>query len=667
MHSDEIIPLSIKRLLSDEKYLIPIYQRNYDWGEKESLQLIQDIADFASTKKGKKYYIGSLVVFVRSKEGQEYFETIDGQQRLTTLTILMDVLKTLPEVKDMVSWFVPGRLTYDHRPESDDALLLLSQGKLSDHPSANSIVDVFRIIQKNIKSILADKDLSLEDFVHYLLSNVIIMRIPVPRDTELNHYFEIMNSRGEQLEKHEVLKASLMDSLDEKYHILFNEIWEACSSLSSYVQMNFKPNVRSLIFTTSWADLQFYDFDSLNNQFIHLEDNSEEDDAENGYLSRTLSQLFEDAGLNKKYPLPDSDDKDEGNDRFGSIINFSNLLLHALKVMYHTDEEYDPDIDREIRLDDKRLVDIFGLVLSSCSDKSCFVKRFIMALLNIRWLFDRFIIKRENYNGKEGWSLKDVKKYERSKINYVGTFSGDTDDDNEVSRDIRMLEAMFHVSAPTQIYKHWMNAILYYVYNQDLIDPNEFREYLYTLACSYMLDRYLCEKEERVAFEDIIYKNDGHATNNTITWAMIDNGCDVENFVFNFYDYVTWKSNTKKYNKFDFTYRTSVEHFYPQTPMVGYQELTDETGLNDFGNLCLISRGMNSKFSNNMPVAKYKNFGNEAIAQELSIKLNEMMDVVREKGDWGEEEIAEFETFAREKILQAVMVGCRRKDISIKE
>lgn len=664
MHNDEIIPLSIKRLLSDEKYLIPIYQRNYDWGEKESLQLIQDIADFASMKKEKKYYIGSLVVFVRIKDGQEYFETIDGQQRFTTLTILMDVLKTMPEVKEMVSWFVPGRLTYDHRPEFDDALLLLSQGKLSDHPSANNIVDVFRIIQKNIKNILADKDLRLEDFVDYLLSNVIIMRIPVPRDTELNHYFEIMNSRGEQLEKHEVLKAGLMNCLDEKYHILFNEIWEACSSLSSYVQMNFKLNVRNLIFNTSWTDLQIFDFDSLNNQFVQLEDNSEEDDAENGYLSRTLSQLFEDAVLNKKYPLPDSNDKDESNDRFGSIIDFSNLLLHALKVMYHTDEEYDPNVDREIRLDDKRLVDIFGMVLSHCSNKSSFVKRFIIALLNIRWRFDRFIIKRENYNGKEGWSLKDVKKYDGKKINYVGTFCGDTDD-SEVSKDIRMLEAMFHVSAPTQIYKHWVNAILYYVYKKELIDLNDFRNYLYTLACSYMLDRYLCEKNKRVAFEDIIYTNDGHATNNTITWTMIDNGCDVENFVFNFYDYVTWKNNPKKYNKFDFTYRTSVEHFYPQTPMVGYQKLTDETGLNDFGNLCLISRGMNSKFSNNMPVAKYKNFGNEAIAQELSIKLNEMMDVVREKGDWGEEEIAEFETIARKKILQAVMDGCQRKDISI--
>lgn len=667
LHSDEIMPLSIRRLFSEDKYRIPIYQRNYDWGEKESLQLIQDIADFASTRKEKKYYIGSLVVFARNKEGQEYFETIDGQQRLTTLTILMDVLKTKQEVKDKVSWFVPGRMTYDHRPESDEALFLLFQGKLSDHQSANSIVDVFRIIQKNIKSIVADNGLSLEDFVDYLLSNVIIMRIPVPRDTELNHYFEIMNSRGEQLEKHEVLKANLMNSLDEKCHFLFNEIWEACSSLNSYVQMNFKTSIRNLIFSSSCVNLQHDDFDSLNDQFLHLEKNSGEDDFENGHLSRTLSQLFDDAASNKKYRLPDSDDKDAGNDRFGSVINFSNLLLHALKVMYHTDEEYDPDVDREIRLDDKRLIDIFSMVLSHCSDKSSFVRRFIMALLKIRWLFDKYIIKRENYGGKEGWSLKDIKMYESNKINYIGTFCGDTDDDNEVSKDIRMLEAMFHVSAPTQIYKHWMNAVLYYVYSQDSIDPDEFREYLYTLACSYMLDRYLCEKDMRVAFEDIIYKNNGEATNSTITWSMIDNGCDVENFVFNFYDYVTWKNNTKKYNKFDFTYRSSVEHFYPRTPMPGHQALTAETGLDDFGNLCLISRGMNSKFSNNMPVAKCNNFGNEALAQELSIKLNEMMDVVRIKNDWGEEEIAEFENIARNRILDAIKLGSRQKDISVKE
>ena len=432
--------------------------------------------------------------------------------------------------------------------------------------------------------------------------------------------------------------------------------------------MNFNPHLRNLLFTSNWADLQFYDFDTLNNRFIHLEDDCEDDDADNGYLSRTLSQLFDDAALNKKYSLPESDEKDEGNDRFGSIINFSNLLLHVLKVMYHNDDEYDPVIDQDIRLDDKRLLDIFAMVLAHCKDKSSFIKRFIIALLRIRWLFDRFVIKRENYNGREGWSLKDVKKYERSKINYVGTFNDDNDDDNDVSRDIRMLEAMFHVSAPTQIYKHWMNAILYYVYKCDngIVDPKEFREYLYSLACSYMLDRYLCSKDVRISFEEIIYRNSGIASNHIINWRLIDNGCDVENFVFNFYDYITWKNNVSKYNKFDFTYRTSVEHFYPQTPMPGYPELTDETGLNDFGNLCLISRGMNSKFSNNMPVAKFKNFGNEAITQELSIKLNEMMDIVREKGEWGKKEIEEFEAMARNKILRALEKGCQQLNLSIK-
>ena len=93
------------------------------------------------------------------------------------------------------------------------------------------------------------------------------------------------------------------------------------------------------------------------------------------------------------------------------------------------------------------------------------------------------------------------------------------------------------------------------------------RDRLYTLACTYMLDRFLCE--EKTDFETIIYKTNFEATNKSIKWDMIDNGCDVENFIFNFYDYITWKANPQKYPKFEFTYRTSVEHFYPQHAMDG--------------------------------------------------------------------------------------------------
>lgn len=666
MHKDNIQPLNIQELLSQDEYRIPIYQRNYDWGEKESLQLLEDIADYASMKKDKKYYIGSVVVFVRNKGLDEYYETIDGQQRLTTLTILMNVLCSMDGLKHRMSWFKRVNLSYDHRVEADEAIRMLAEGRLSNHPSAESISEVYRVIQKSLLNILASKGIVLCDFVNYLLSNVIIMRIPVPCDTELNHYFEIMNSRGEQLEKHEVLKANLMNHLEEDNDTLnlFNDIWEACADMSTYVQMNMTSNLRDIVFSKNWTDLQYDVFDSLLSEYRHINDNTNKDDKEYGCVCRSMTQLFDDADNNVKYELPDSDKNSfGGNDRFGSIINFPNFLLQVLKVMYHEEKDYQKGIDNDIKLDDKRLIDIFQMVLFSYEDKCSFVKRYIMALLKIRNLFDTFVIKRESYNGKEGWSLKVLKKY-KSNVNYVSTFSvneNEDEDEDEASKDIRMLEAMFHVSAPTQIYKHWLNAILYYIKNEKSIEPKVMRNKLYTLACTYMLDRYLCE--DKINFESFIYKKDFHATNGTIHWEMIDKGCDVENFVFNFYDYLTWKLDKRKYAKFEFTYRTSVEHFYPQHAMDGYPQLDKNSSLHNFGNLCLISRGMNSKFSNNMPKAKFENFSRGEGVSDLSLKLNEMMDIVRQTGQWSTLEINDFESKARERLRNGIKEGTRLNNV----
>lgn len=656
MNSQEITPLNIKSLLSEGRYIIPIYQRNYDWGEKEALQLIEDITDYASSNSSKNYYIGSVIVFVRYKDGQEYFEIIDGQQRLTTLTILLSLLRSFNECKVSLSWFDKSNLLYDHRHEAEEAIRRLSENQLYNNHGSGSITEVYRIMQKNILNILKEKGITLIDFVNYLLSKVIIMRIPVPKDTELNHYFEIMNSRGEQLEKHEVLKASLMNCIDKRYHLLFNDIWEACSDMDTYVQMKFKPQIRTVLFSKNWADLTEKKFDEIYIDYIGIVDWDDDKEETSEYVSRTIEKLFEDATNNVKYTIPD-DSEEKGNDRFGSIINFSNFLLHTLKIMYFFDEnEYKESIDKEIKLDDKRLIDIFSTVVDSCKDKSGFVKRFIMALLKMRNLFDMYIIKREYYNSKESWSLKSLKKYDSNKTNYIGTFSGN-DNEDEVSKDIRMLEAMFHVSAPTQIYKHWLNAALLYVYKEENINPSDFRDYLYKIACTYMLDRYL--SENKTEFEDIIYKNEGAAKNKSICWDFIDRGCDVENFIFNFYDYLTWKSNPRNYSKFEFTYRTSVEHFYPQTPMTGYPTLDKSSGLHSFGNLCLISRGMNSKFSNNMPMAKYENFCNDGVLDELSLKLKEMMELAKEKGEWFTDEIYEFEDAAKTRLLQGIQAGCK--------
>ena len=653
--------------------MIPIYQRNYDWGEREALQLLEDISDYAQKNKEQDkeqdkgqdkeqpYYIGSAVVFLRTAHGETYFETIDGQQRLTTLTILACLLKH----QKKAGWFEKPNLSYDHRKEADEALMMLVNGQLSQHPSAQNIVSVYRLLEKHLQPMLTAKRLDLETFAAYLFEKVIILRIPVPQDTQLNHYFEIMNTRGEQLEKHEVLKAVLMGKLDREGHHLFHLIWEACSDMSAYVQMNFSVDTRSVLFDDTWFKLQYKSFDDL---LIALPQKESDNttNVEDG-APHTLDSLFTDANNHESYDLPSDGNADKGKaERFGSIINFPNFLLQVLKVCYHGpffNQKYQKEVDAQIRLDDKALIPTFQAVLSSLgteAEKRGFVKYFIMQLLLLRTRYDRYVIKREYVNGTESWSLKKLKYDTNHKTgSYVNTFSSsnkaeDAEPESDIGKEIRLLEAMFHVSAPTQIYKHWLNAVLYHVHTTNP-QAASLRNRLYDLARCYMLDVYLAKDGKKHSFEEIVYRKEGKPQNHIddIDWGAINQGCNVQNFIFNFYDFILWKKELGQHEKFDFTYRTSVEHFYPQKPMPGYEPLSPEY-LNSFGNLCLISSSMNSKFSNNMPKAKYDNFGSsEEMRSALSLKLQEMMESVKD-GEWEKEQIKAHYEEAQERITNAL-------------
>ena len=87
--------MSIDKIYNGDKltYVVPIYQRNYAWEKDEISALIQDVYDAFIVNK-QTYYIGTLVSF---HKGDQIYEIIDGQQRLTTLTIfiraLLNILK----------------------------------------------------------------------------------------------------------------------------------------------------------------------------------------------------------------------------------------------------------------------------------------------------------------------------------------------------------------------------------------------------------------------------------------------------------------------------------------------------------------------------------------------------------------------------------------------
>ncbi|VVQ10666.1 DUF262 domain-containing protein [Pseudomonas fluorescens] len=625
--SSELSQLSIKALLSGrDEYVIPMYQRNYAWEEGEITQLIQDVIDYLPKKgeNARNYYIGTLVVYERPDSKTPVFETIDGQQRLTTLSLLTSYLKNTRLVD--LAWYSNLSIHFDSREHSRSTFAAIFEGKFNDDPAEvlaekqinTGILNGYRLIQKVLPQKLKENDVSLQQFYDYLFLYVQIMRVKVPADTDLNHYFEIMNNRGEQLEKHEVLKARMMKELQgcEQSQNCLHAVWEACANMERYVQMGFTPGQRNNIFgSNNWGQFKLADFDALRDA-LH---NSQEVTARRD-TRLTLEEIIAKAPTGAEQ----AESGDEAPDRFNTVINFPNFLLHVLRV----------DTQADIPLDDKRLLDTFETHVLKKADPVAAVKRFTFSLLRCKYLFDQYVIKREFIKGADGWSLKRFKWNEggeRSRVgrgSYVNTF-GEEDGNEGINRRLLMLLSAFHVSTPTLVYKHWLNAALFHLFYIEQIEAQVYLQHMESVAKAFVFDRFLAP-EAGLDYFAMIYTNRGacqtrresiaaETFESRLTFGNIEN-----NLVFNFLDYLLWLEHraSEPVKSYEFTFRSSVEHYYPQHPLDGQVQLDADT-LNSFGNLCLISHSKNSRLSNFMPAAKKEFYKNNAID---SVKQYLMME-----------------------------------------
>ena len=227
------------------KYVIPLYQRAFAWGmekysnrENEIIQMMDDVMDIG---ENENYYLGSLIVYKRN----DGYEVIDGQQRLTALFLLFSVLGLEPK---------PNTLTYSCREGSNNAIRDINElieGNL-DGTYEKSICEGIKTIQKKISCENA-KDSNYEKRIADAFRRVTLFRICIPEGTDLNRYFEIMNTRGEQLEQHDIVKADLMRRLgSDSKRALFAEAWDACRDMTGYVQMHFGTKQRIAIFGSNW-------------------------------------------------------------------------------------------------------------------------------------------------------------------------------------------------------------------------------------------------------------------------------------------------------------------------------------------------------------------------------------------------------------------------------
>ena len=170
--------------LSIQKLTIPVYQRPYKWTEKNVIQLLEDIFEYVIVKN-KNYRIGNIILHCENATNN----VVDGQQRLTTISLIMIILES--------SFYG-----------------LLLQENFKHTISKNNIVYNYRIINQWINTKFGNDNSKKADFKTKFLSKCEFVLFTVFHQDEAFQLFDSQNARGKALEPYDLLKAFHLREMD---------------------------------------------------------------------------------------------------------------------------------------------------------------------------------------------------------------------------------------------------------------------------------------------------------------------------------------------------------------------------------------------------------------------------------------------------------------------
>ena len=235
---------TIRELLEGAKYTIDFYQREYAWGERQVRELIDDLTgkflDFYEEDHERPevesyghYFLGSIVV--SHKRNQRFI--VDGQQRLTTLTLLLIYLHHLqaglPDANRLASLVYSERygrksfnLDVDARRDVMQALLDGVPIDTSAAPdSIRNIAERYANIADHFPEEVTGR--ALPYFVDWLLESVHLVEIEAYSDEDAYTIFETMNDRGLSLSLPDMLKGYVLANIrHESDQRAVNEVWK---------------------------------------------------------------------------------------------------------------------------------------------------------------------------------------------------------------------------------------------------------------------------------------------------------------------------------------------------------------------------------------------------------------------------------------------------------
>lgn len=247
---------NINTLFSTTNYHIDFYQREYKWTNDEVGRLINDIfyhfeqsyaahqdLDPTEANVAAKYSWYYLNTYITNKTNGRIF-VVDGQQRLTTLTLMLIALYHMgapnalnsPELRDWLKAKIAGVgvggkkqfwMAHDKRGALMQALFAgnpPSEDMIEDGITARHIIDNYALIRNELSSRLQTRH-KLDTFIYYFLCMIVIINLEVAQ-TDVPMVFEVINDRGVRLQPYEILKGKLLGELDKAEVDQYADIWE---------------------------------------------------------------------------------------------------------------------------------------------------------------------------------------------------------------------------------------------------------------------------------------------------------------------------------------------------------------------------------------------------------------------------------------------------------
>ncbi len=246
----EVNKSSIKELLitgTKEKFLIPEYQRPYAWTDDQVLTLFEDLVEYTNNQNESSYFLGCIVSF--SNENKEQ-EIIDGQQRITTLFLLLRAIhRKLQKMSDskekdnFIRQIEPAIWKIDELTSVADYSSVLIESKVLEVEYNQILENIlttgeaedkskdryslnYKLLIKLLDEYANNEPLNFYRFINNVLNKTIVLPIKADTQETALTIFSTLNDRGLPLSDADIFKAKIYNKLNEENKAKFVEEWK---------------------------------------------------------------------------------------------------------------------------------------------------------------------------------------------------------------------------------------------------------------------------------------------------------------------------------------------------------------------------------------------------------------------------------------------------------